>query len=157
MISLQRQLFQHASPKNKNILLPDYNAIIIAKEGNNCSQTFSGQGYILLFICKMSHFWTRVHFTPYLQMSSSVFLPQISSIQSYSLHQIFMRFYFSSCGIVCAFLPVIFFKILFLFIFKDREGEREGGKHQCVVASLAPPTGDLACNPGTCCDWESNQ
>ena len=29
-----------------------------------------------------------------------------------------------------------------------REGEREGEKHQCVVASRMPPTGDLACNPG---------
>ena len=37
-----------------------------------------------------------------------------------------------------------------------REGEREGGKHQCVDASHAPPTGDLACNPGMCPGWESN-
>ena len=26
----------------------------------------------------------------------------------------------------------------------------------CWVASRAPPTGDLACNPGMCPDWESN-
>ena len=32
----------------------------------------------------------------------------------------------------------------------------EGEKHQCVVASHVSPTGDLACNPGTCPDWESN-
>ena len=38
---------------------------------------------------------------------------------------------------------------------RGREGEREG--HQCVVASHAPPTGDLAHNPGMCPDWESNQ
>ena len=37
------------------------------------------------------------------------------------------------------------------------EGEREGEKHQCVVASRAPPTGDLACNPGMCPDWEWNK
>ena len=37
------------------------------------------------------------------------------------------------------------------------EGEREGEKHQCVVASLMPPTGDLARNPGTCPDWRRNQ
>ena len=37
------------------------------------------------------------------------------------------------------------------------EGEREGEKHQQVVASCVPPTGDLACNPGICPDWESNQ
>ena len=36
------------------------------------------------------------------------------------------------------------------------EGEREGEKHQCVVASHTPPTGDLAHNPGMCPDWESN-
>ena len=36
-------------------------------------------------------------------------------------------------------------KIFYLFIFRERgrEGEREGEKHQCVVASLAPPTGGL--------------
>ena len=37
-----------------------------------------------------------------------------------------------------------------------REGEREGEIHQCVVASPAPPTGDLASNPGMCPDWELN-
>ena len=58
----------------------------------------------------------------------------------------------------------LFFKILlitfiYLFIYRQRgrEGEREGEKHQYVVASQAPPTGDLACNPGMCPDWESNQ
>ena len=30
------------------------------------------------------------------------------------------------------------------------EGEREGEKHQCVVASHVPPTGDLAYNLGMC-------
>ena len=45
-----------------------------------------------------------------------------------------------------------------LFIFKERgrEGEREGEKHQCAVATCAPPTEDLACNPGMCPDRESN-
>ena len=43
----------------------------------------------------------------------------------------------------------IFFLRFYLFIFRERgrEGEREGEKHQCVVASRAPPTGHLACNP----------
>ena len=47
----------------------------------------------------------------------------------------------------------------YLCIFREigREGEREEEKHQCVVASHAPPTGDLACNPGMCPNWESNQ
>ena len=45
------------------------------------------------------------------------------------------------------------FKILFLE--RGRE-EREGEKHQCVVASHVPPIGDLACNPSMCPDWESS-
>ena len=52
----------------------------------------------------------------------------------------------------------IFLKIFYLCIFrqKEREGDREGEKHQCVVASHTPPTGNLACNPGMCPDWELN-
>ena len=51
-----------------------------------------------------------------------------------------------------------FFFLDYLFIiFREREraGEREGEKHQCVVAShmaLAPGR-----NPGMCPDWELNQ
>ena len=52
-----------------------------------------------------------------------------------------------------------FFKDFISFIFRERgrEGEREGEKHQCVVASHVPPTGDLAHNPGMCPDWEWNR
>ena len=55
-------------------------------------------------------------------------------------------------------LVSFYFLRFYLFIFRERgkEGEREGKKHQCVVASRAPPTGDLACNPGMCPDWEWN-
>ena len=51
-----------------------------------------------------------------------------------------------------------FFLRFYLFIFRQRgrEGESEGEKSQCVVASHAPPTGDLAFNPGICPHWESN-
>ena len=46
----------------------------------------------------------------------------------------------------------------YLFIFRERGREEERGeKHQCLVASHTPPTGDLAHNPGMCPDWESNQ
>ena len=46
----------------------------------------------------------------------------------------------------------LFKKIIYSFIFRERgrEGERDGGKHQSVVASNASPSGDLACNPGMC-------
>ena len=55
------------------------------------------------------------------------------------------------------FMP--YFKRFYLFIFRDRgrEEEREGEKHQCVVASCAPPTEDLAHNPGMYPDRELNQ
>ena len=48
-------------------------------------------------------------------------------------------------------LKFLIFKIYF-FRKRGRKGEREGEKHQCVVASHTPPTGDLACNPGMCPD-----
>ena len=46
----------------------------------------------------------------------------------------------------------------YLFIFRERrrEGEIEGEKHQSI-ASHTPPAGDLACNPGMCLGWDSNQ
>ena len=50
-----------------------------------------------------------------------------------------------------------FFKTLFIFTEREREGKREGEKYQCLVASCMPPTRDLACNPGMCPDWELNQ
>ena len=55
-------------------------------------------------------------------------------------------------------VPFFLIKILFIYLFleRGREGEREGEKHQCVVASHTPPTGDLAHNPGMCPDWELN-
>ena len=51
-----------------------------------------------------------------------------------------------------------FFKI-YLFIFRERgrDGEREGEKHQFVIAFHVAPTRDPACNPGMHPDWESNQ
>ena len=49
-----------------------------------------------------------------------------------------------------------FFKdYIYLFLEEGREEERE--KHQCVIVSCALSTGDLACNPGMCPGWESNQ
>ena len=50
-----------------------------------------------------------------------------------------------------------FLKDFLNLFFGEGKGERKRGeKHQCVVASHAPRTGDLACNPGICPDWESN-
>ena len=57
----------------------------------------------------------------------------------------------------CIYLFLKYFIYLFIFRERGKEGEKEGEKHQCVVASWAAPTGDLAHNPGMCPDWESNQ
>ena len=45
---------------------------------------------------------------------------------------------------------------IYLFLERGERREREGGKHQCVVASHTPPTGDLARIPHMCPDWELN-
>ena len=38
----------------------------------------------------------------------------------------------------------LYLNILFIYFERGREGEREGEKHQCVVAPRTPPTGDQA-------------
>ena len=51
-----------------------------------------------------------------------------------------------------------FFKdFIYLILERGKGKEKEGDKHQCVVASHVPPIGDLAHNPGMFPDWESNQ
>ena len=45
---------------------------------------------------------------------------------------------------------------MYLFLEREGKGGKEGEEHQCVVASRAPPTGDLALHPGMCPGWESN-
>ena len=54
-------------------------------------------------------------------------------------------------------LLINIFSRFYLFLERVREGEREGEKHQYVVASHIAPAGDLARNPGMCPDWESNE
>ena len=67
-----------------------------------------------------------------------------------------------SMGCACKFFGFfisffLFFKRFYLFIFREGKGGRKRGKYQFVVASCAPPTGDLAHNPGMCPDQELNQ
>ena len=56
---------------------------------------------------------------------------------------------------------LIFWKYLWFFSKRGREGERERNIHvwekHPSVASCTPPTGDPAHNPGLCPDQESNQ
>ena len=48
------------------------------------------------------------------------------------------------------YLFFFFFLRFYLFIFREKEGGGEGEKHQRVVASCTPLTGDLAYNPDMC-------
>ena len=66
-----------------------------------------------------------------------------------------------TCKRPAVFYFILFYLILFLrvylFIFREGKGRKEREKHPCVVASRAPPTGDLTCNPGMYPDWESHR
>ena len=58
-------------------------------------------------------------------------------------------------------LIMFFFFKIYLFIFRERgrEGERDGEKHQCVVASHTAPTGDLDHTTQACTltgNWTGN-
>ena len=81
-----------------------------------------------------------------LRESSKIWLNETSSA----------RATLSSPGWVNYLLLCASYLFIYLFLERGREGDREGEKHQCVVASHAPPTGDLARNPGIFPDWESN-
>ena len=65
----------------------------------------------------------------------------------------FLRFcYYEMC--------FYYFLKLFIYLFLGRGEGRDtdkGEKHQCVVASCVPSTGDVAHNPDMCPDWKSYQ
>ena len=55
------------------------------------------------------------------------------------------------------FLISFFTYFICLYLERGEGREKEGEKRQCVAASQAPPTGDLAHNPDMCPDWVSNR
>ena len=53
--------------------------------------------------------------------------------------------------------PYIFKDFIYLLLDREEGREKERERYINVWLALAcPPTGDLACNPGICPDWESN-
>ena len=55
-------------------------------------------------------------------------------------------------------LLYFFFNFIYLFLERGEGRETERERNINVWLPLMwPPTGDLACNPGMCPDWESNQ
>ena len=69
---------------------------------------------------------------------------------------LFFLFFFKIILLIFNKWNIFFFKI-YLFLERGEGKEKKEEKHQCVVASRAPPTGDLAHNPGMCSDWELNR
>ena len=55
------------------------------------------------------------------------------------------------------YMIVLIFLVRFYLFLERGKGGRKREKHQCVVASPTPPTGDLPHNPGMYPDRESNQ
>ena len=62
-------------------------------------------------------------------------------------------------AVVIFFKIIIFSKIIYLFILwqRGREGEREGEKHPCVVASRVPPTREPGPQPRYVCALTGNR
>ena len=58
----------------------------------------------------------------------------------------------------CLFLISFLQDFTYLILDRGERRKKELEKHQCVVASHAPPapSRDLPRNPGMCPDWESN-
>ena len=73
------------------------------------------------------------------------YIPFCTILMFYSVHELLF--------------PIKKKDFIYLFIFRERGrgGEREGEKRQCVVDSCAPPTRDLAFNPGMCHGWALNR
>ena len=102
--------------------------------------------------CFLQHMLIKASFSHLLSRRGAFPFP---FFQLYSL--INQSLFYCICDSHC------FKKRFYLFTFRERgrEGERKRNINvweiHWSVASHIPPTGDLACNPGLCPDWESNQ
>ena len=101
--------------------------------------------------CFLQHMLIKASFSHLLSRRGAFPFP---FFQLYSL--INQSLFYCICDSHC------FKKRFYLFTFRERgrEGERKRNINvweiHWSVASHIPPTGDLACNPGTCPDWELN-
>ena len=81
----------------------------------------------------------------------------LSNEFSASIDRIMWFFFFSPLIFLRTFLHFLFFKRFYLFIFRGEGREIGRETSMCGCLSHAPPSGDLAHNPGMCPDWELNQ
>ena len=70
-----------------------------------------------------------------------------------SMGPLYVLFGEVSIQVLCSFFMYV---CIYLFLDRGEGREKEGEKHQCVVASRVSPTEDLARNPGTYPGWELN-
>ena len=98
---------------------------------------------------ELSQSWQKCPFISMLGPGSGKMLAQVILHLAYQMGfqaiPVSLDFFFFSF-----FIFYRFYYYYFFFRQRGREGEREGEKHQCVVAFHTPPTGDPACNPGMC-------
>ena len=108
--------------------------------------------------CNLKHNIRTLLMRPYLGSygrSVQLFPQEVSSVISIVLLIISLCILLALSFYLLNLCLSVFLKIL--SIFREGKGQRKGEKHQCVVASCAPPTGDLACSTGLCPEWEWNQ
>ena len=146
--ALFKSLFQNLSQKtnlrhwdwNQKIYLPGHLLLFYQKKYVISCPSFVPGNLYKIFSRKMIYFHARLGDWSLRSQTLSGICP----LQSFLLWKLRCSLHF-------------FFNFIYLFIFRERgrEGKRE--KHQYVVTCCITPTGGLACNPGMCPEWESNQ
>ena len=120
---------------------------------------------VLTKLCRHHHYRVPEHFhhpekkpIPTIPISGHSPSPPLQPLETSNLLSVLMDvpildssyiWIHTICGFLCqAFFTQhnVFFIFLNWFIYRERgrKGEREGEKHQCVVSSHTPPTGDWA-------------
>ena len=83
--------------------------------------------------------------------------PSLPYIVIIILSTISLMLYFTFLWLFWFVLLIYLFKDIYFFLERGKGRRKRGRETSCVVASCMPPTGDLACNPGMCTDWELNR
>ena len=116
---------------------------------------------VLFALQKMSYLYTFLHLAFLLIKCGENVLTSLIFFFLLQCSKIYSAFPIHGTQVMFFLYLYLFLKILFIFREGgEREKERERNVHvwvkHCSVASHTPPTGDLACNPGMCPDWELN-
>ena len=97
-------------------------------------------GYFLVRTCMFLTWQYLVEVCPHAHLSLPLPFLRLNHVPLYGQTLIYPPFPYEW---TYQLFPIFFKDFIYLFLERGREGE-----NQCVVASCAPPTGDLARNPG---------